>query len=95
MDADPTVYHTMNGPTEFHVVGTLRDWTIVDRLSAIRVPTLLVSGRHDEATEACVRPYAERIPDVRWTIFEQSSHLPHIEERPAFMRLVRDFLDHE
>ena len=26
--ADPEVYHTMNGPSEFHVTGTLRTWLI-------------------------------------------------------------------
>ncbi len=32
MEAEPTVYHTMNGPNEFHVWGTLRGWSIIDRL---------------------------------------------------------------
>src|SRR3569623_694664 len=50
--ADPTVYYTMNGPNEFHVIGSLRNWSIVDRLGAINVPTLLISGRYDEATPA-------------------------------------------
>jgi L-proline amide hydrolase len=89
---DPTVYHTMNGPTEFHVVGTLKHWSIIDRLDRITAPTLLVSGRHDEATEATVRPYADRIPDVRWTIFEHSSHMPHVEETALCMRVVGAFL---
>jgi L-proline amide hydrolase len=93
IDADPTVYHTMNGPNEFHVIGTLKDWTIIDRADRIAVPTLLVSGRHDEATEATVRPYADRIPDVRWEIFEDSSHMPHVEEEEAYLRLVGAFLD--
>ncbi|MGP3965462.1 proline iminopeptidase-family hydrolase [Nonomuraea sp. 3N208] len=93
IDADPTVYHTMNGPNEFHVIGTLKDWTIIDRVDRIAVPTLLVSGRHDEATEATVRPYADRIPDVRWEIFEDSSHMPHVEEEEAYLRLVGAFLD--
>ncbi|WP_187369617.1 proline iminopeptidase-family hydrolase [Fodinicola acaciae] len=92
IEDDPTVYHTMNGPTEFHVVGTLKDWSIVDRLDQINRPTLLISGRHDEATPAAVQPYADRIPDVRWTIFEDSSHMPHVEEREAYMELVRGFL---
>src|SRR3954451_23104435 len=26
IDRDPTVYHTMNGPSEFHVIGSIRDW---------------------------------------------------------------------
>ncbi len=90
---DPTVYYTMNGPNEFHVIGTMKEWTIVGRLSTINVPTLLISGRFDEATEACVQPYADEIPDVRWTIFEQSSHMPHVEERAVCMAEVGAFLD--
>ena len=41
---------------------------------------LLISGRYDEATPATVQPYADRIKDVRWEIFENSSHMPHVEE---------------
>jgi L-proline amide hydrolase len=93
IDADPTVYHTMNGPNEFHVVGTLRDWSVIDRLDRIVAPTLLVSGRYDEATEATVQPFADHIPDVRWEIFPHSSHMPHVEEEDAYIRLVGTFLD--
>lgn len=93
LETDPTVYHTMNGPNEFYVIGTMKDWTIVDRLDRIAVPTLLVSGRHDEATPACVQPFADRIPDVRWIVFEESSHMPHLEERAACMAAVGRFLD--
>ena len=92
MQEDPTVYHTMNGPSEFHVVGTLKTWSIIDRLARIQAPVLLISGRHDEATPATVQPYADRIPDVRWTIFEESSHLPHLEEGGACLKLVAEFL---
>ena len=52
IEADPTVYHTMNGPSEFHVVGTIKDWQSKDRLDEIRVPTLVVSGRYDETAPA-------------------------------------------
>lgn len=92
IDADPTVYHAMNGPTEFHVIGSLRDWSVIERLARIQMPTLLISGRHDEATPACVEPFAQFIPNVRWRIFEDSSHMPHVEEREACMALVADFL---
>ncbi|NWD82374.1 proline iminopeptidase-family hydrolase [Pseudomonas reactans] len=93
IDADPTVYHAMNGPTEFHVIGSMRDWTIIDRLSRIQVPTLLISGRYDEATPATVQPFADGIADVQWQIFEQSSHMPHVEERDACMACVARFLE--
>ncbi|MCD5996620.1 proline iminopeptidase-family hydrolase [Pseudomonas sp. CDFA 602] len=93
IDADPTVYHSMNGPTEFHVIGTMKDWTIVDRLSAIEVPALVISGRYDEATPLVVKPYLENIPNVEWSLFEESSHMPHVEERMACMGKVASFLD--
>jgi L-proline amide hydrolase len=92
IDDDPTVYHTMNGPSEFHVIGTIRNWSIIDRLDRIRAPTLLISGRHDEATPAVVQPFADRIKDVRWRIFENSSHLPHVEETEAWLDVVGGFL---
>ncbi len=90
---DPTVYHTMNGPSEFHVVGTLKSWSVIDRLHAITAPTLVINGRHDEATTACVQPFADHIPDVRWEVFEDSSHLPHVEEEERYLQVVGEFLD--
>jgi L-proline amide hydrolase len=93
IEADPTVYHAMNGPNEFHVIGSLRDWSIVERLPSIVVPTLLISGRHDEATPDTVQPYLDLIPDARWHVFEHSSHMPHVEERVDCMQVVAEFLD--
>nr|WTB28337.1 proline iminopeptidase-family hydrolase [Streptomyces sp. NBC_00830]WTB35745.1 proline iminopeptidase-family hydrolase [Streptomyces sp. NBC_00830] len=89
---NPTVYGVMNGPSEFHVTGTLRDYSVIDLLPRIDVPTLLVSGRHDEATPAVVRPFQDHIPDVRWEIFPESSHLPHLEEPERFFRVLIEFL---
>ena len=93
IEDDPTVYMTMNGPSEFHVIGTIKDWSIIDRLDRIEVPVLLISGRHDEATPATVQPYADRIKDVRWEMFENSSHMPHVEETERCLQVVGDFLD--
>ena len=89
---NPTVYHTMNGPNEFFVVGTLKDWNIIPELHKINVPTLIISGRHDEATPACVQPYKDNIKGSRWVIFEESSHMPHVEEKELCMKTVGDFL---
>ena len=89
---DPTVYHTMNGPSEFHVIGSLTGWDITDRLHEITTPTLLISGRHDEATPLIVGTIHERIPGSEWVIFEESSHLPHIEEPDGFLDAVERFL---
>ena len=89
---DSTVYNTMNGPNEFFCVGTLRGWSVVERVDQIIAPTLLLSGRHDEATPATVQPFFDNIPDVRWEIFENSSHMPFIEEAQKYRELVASFL---
>jgi L-proline amide hydrolase len=93
MEEDPTVYGTMNGPSEFHVIGTIRDWDITERLGEIDVPTLLISGRHDEATPRIVGEVRDRITGAEWVIFEQSSHSPHVEEPERFRATVNEFLE--
>ena len=90
---DHTVYHTMNGPSEFHVVGSLKDWDITDELHRISVPTLLISGEHDEATPFIVKQIHDRIPGALWELFPESSHLPHIEEPARCKRVALTFLD--
>jgi L-proline amide hydrolase len=92
IERDPTVYHTMNGPSEFHVVGSIKDWQSKDRLGEIDVPTLLVSGRHDEATPALQETLREGIRGAEWVCFEESSHMPHVEEREFYMQVVGDWL---
>ena len=93
MTADPTVYHTMNGPSEFHVIGSLKHWDIRPQLKEITTPTLLVSGQYDEATPAMVKEINGLIPGSKWELFAESSHMPHVEEPAKFKRVVSEFLD--
>jgi L-proline amide hydrolase len=89
---DPTVYHTMNGPSEFHVIGTLTGWDITPRLRDVRVPVLVISGEHDEATPTVVRPLVDALPDARWELVEGASHSTHLEQPERFLALVETFL---
>jgi L-proline amide hydrolase len=93
MEADPTVYGTMNGPTEFTVVGTIADFDITDRLPEIEVPVLLVSGAHDEVRPHVVAAIHERLRHGERVLFEDSSHMPHIEEPERFLAVVEEFLE--
>jgi L-proline amide hydrolase len=92
MESDPTVYGTLNGPSEFTVIGPLREWNITDRLGEIDVPLLLVSGGYDEVRPDVVRDIFERVPGARWELFEECSHTPHLEEPERFLEVVRAFL---
>jgi L-proline amide hydrolase len=93
LEADPTVYGTMNGPTEFTVVGTIRDFDITDRLAEIEVPVLLVSGEHDEVRPQLVAAMHEGLRHGERVLFEHSSHMPHIEEPARFLEVVEGFLE--
>jgi L-proline amide hydrolase len=89
---DSTVYQTMAGPSEFSMTGTLRSWDITSSLSMIDVPVLLISGRHDEVTPDAVQELHRGLPEAEWVLFEESSHMPHVEEHDRFLDVVEDFL---
>jgi L-proline amide hydrolase len=92
MEAEPTVYHTMNGPNEFHVLGTLRGWSIIDRLRRITAPTLVIAGEFDEATPDTWRPYVDYITNVESHVFADTSHCTHLEKPEEFRAVVAAFL---
>ncbi len=92
IEKDPTVYHTMNGPSEFHVIGSIKDWQSKNRLGDIDVPTLLTSGRYDEATPALQETLRDGIPNSEWVLFEESSHTPFVEERDRYRQVLGDWL---
>jgi len=91
-EEDPTVYHTTNGPSEFHVTGSFKQWGVLDRLHEIDVPVLVISGRYDEATPALQDVLVAGIPDARQVLLEDASHLAFWEQRDAYMAAVGSFL---
>lgn len=90
---DPEVYHVMNGPSEFHVTGKLRGWDVSSRLGEIRLPTLVLGGVHDEASPVVTAAVHQGIPGSEYVLFEESSHMPHVEEPARFRDVVAGFLE--
>jgi proline-specific peptidase len=83
----------MWGPNEFTVTGTLKGWDVVERLGEIEVPTLITSGRHDECTPALVEPLHAGIAGSEWVLFEESAHMPYLEEPARYVEVVGGFLE--
>jgi L-proline amide hydrolase len=81
-----------NGPSEFYIIGTLKTWSIVDRIPEITYRTLLTNGRYDEVDDNCLQPFFDRLQNAKWVQFSESSHLAHWEERERYMKVVADFL---
>jgi proline-specific peptidase len=92
---DMRVYDLTTGGAEFPTEGTtfeLADWDIRPMLGNVSAPTLLLSGRYDEATPAVMSTLLRGIAGSEWHILEESSHSCHTEEEALTMLLVADFL---
>ncbi|MGK7888679.1 MAG: alpha/beta hydrolase, partial [Leptolyngbyaceae cyanobacterium] len=77
---------------EFRGAGKIIDWNVENRLSEIFIPTLLLSGKYDEVTPACVEKLKQGISGSEWVLFENSSHMPHLEETESFLQVLDEFL---
>jgi proline-specific peptidase len=87
------VYLTMNGPNEFTLVGTLKDWDRQADLGRITQPTLITCGRYDEITPTCSETILAGVPDGRMVVFEESAHCAHLEELELYTATVEEFLE--
>ncbi len=92
-DAGYNVYNYMNGPSEFTVVGTLKEWSVLDRLDEIEVPTLITSGEHDEARPDHMHEIHERIAGSQLEILPGCSHLSFAEDPDAYFAIANAFFD--
>lgn len=89
---NPEKHGTMWGRNEFSVTGNLRDWDRTGHLSDIDMPTLIVCGRHDEFTPEIAASLQSGIPGSELVVFENSAHLPHVEEETLYLQTVAGFL---
>jgi proline iminopeptidase len=70
-----------------------KDWTVMDRLGQITVPTLVLAGRDDFVfPPECQRQLAAGIPGARLQIIERAGHNAHSEQPEEVLQAVGDFL---
>lgn len=66
-----------------------------DRLTALRMPVLLISGERDEKFCRIAAEMDDRLAHARRSIIPDAGHNTHIEKADAFVQTVRPFLiDH-
>jgi proline-specific peptidase len=92
LQENPDVYLYMQGPNEFVITGTFKDWDITGRLGEIDVPTLVTSGRYDECTPRQAEIVHRGIPGSEWVVFEESSHMQFVEEPDRYLQVLDGFL---
>jgi proline iminopeptidase len=87
------VYREMWGPSELYATGNLMNYDRTGRLCQLAVPTLYTCGRYDEATPEATAWYSSLTPGAEMLVFENSAHMPHLEETDAYLAALRGFLD--
>jgi len=83
-----------NGQTMVVVAGrSMSDPTLLDRLGAVRVPTLVVFGASDRVvTPAYGRAVAVAVPGAVFAEVPAAGHLPHLEAPDATWAVINPFL---
>lgn len=86
----------LGGDPEWVVGGALAGHTVLDRLRPHRLPTLVLTGRHDRVTVPAVAARtaaALGLGAEALHVFEDSAHRPWAEEPEAFTAVLTAFLD--
>ena len=89
---DQILFEYMHGPSEFTVLGTLKDYDATPFLNEVKVPTLYVVGEFDEALPSLVRKYVSLTPGARYSSIAGAAHFISWDNPVATTMVIRDFL---
>lgn len=87
--------HALLGGRDFVAEGPLAGYDATRELPSIKLPVLLIAGRHDFAGPPILREMAEHLPASRTAVMESSAHWSMWEETAPVLDEVREFLNHE
>jgi len=77
---------------EFVIDGNLKSVEYTDRLSSIKVPTLILVGDHDEADPSLAQAMHEKIAGSKIVVFPKAGHMTFVDDTGMFIQTVDDFL---
>lgn len=86
------VYVTLQGPTEFTITGSLKTWSIRDRLKNIQTPTLLLGGKYDSMNPNVIKDMANRLPNAAAHICPKGSHFSIWDDSQDYFEAIDSFL---
>jgi proline iminopeptidase len=77
---------------EFVITGNLTSVEYLDRLGALRVPTLVTVGDHDQLDPELALSTHRAIPGSKLVVIPEAGHLTFVDQQEFYVRAVRDFL---
>jgi proline iminopeptidase len=82
----------MQGPSEFTIIGTLKDYDATPLLPEDYVPTLYTVGEFDEADTTTVKRFASLTPGAQVAVLAGAAHITPWDAPEENVRVVREFL---
>jgi proline iminopeptidase len=74
----------------------LKNWSVIDRLGEIQVPTLVLAGRDDFIfPPEFQEQMAKAIPNASLVLIDRAGHNPQAEQTEQVLNSVRNFLTNE
>jgi proline-specific peptidase len=77
---------------EFVVDGNLKSVEYTDRLSTIKVPTLILVGDHDECDPSLAEAMHQKIAGSRLVVLPKAGHMTFVDQPETFEKAVESFL---
>jgi len=78
---------------EYIVDGNLKSVEWVDKLSTIKVPTLIIVGDHDESDPVMSKEMNAKIAGSKLVIVPKSGHMTFVDQPNLFIKTVSDFVN--
>jgi proline iminopeptidase len=86
------IYVPMQGPSELGLSGTLEEWDRSSDLQGIEVPTLVIGATHDTMDPEHMRWMSEQLPQGRFLLCPNGSHLSQFDDPEHYFPGLIDFL---
>ncbi len=77
---------------EFIIDGNLKSVEYTDRLTSIKIPTLILVGDHDECDPSLAKVMHLKISSSQLVIFPKAGHMTFVDQTGMFIAAVNDFL---
>lgn len=90
------VYREMWGSHgEYIVDGNLKSVEYVDKLSKIKVPTLIIVGEHDESDPVMSKEMSQKIAGSKLVILPESGHMTFVDQPNMFIKAMSEFVNNK
>lgn len=86
------IYIPLQGPSELGASGKLENWDRMNDLARIKVPTLVMAARYDTMDPEHLRRMAESMPNARFHLCPEGSHLALYDDQERYFAGLIEFI---